>query len=331
MRMNSTRLLLAACLLAIPMSGCASAPETPGKAERGAVGAAASAGPEATTTPAAAAAPRTAAEAMAEGDAAWRAGEIEKALYMFVQAQQLDEQSETPLLRIGAIQESRGKHELARQAFAMAVERAPANAAAHERLGFQWLRSGEHDRAAAAFTEAARIDSTRWRSCMGLGLAAERRRDLQAARVHYDAAFALRPRSAELLVHSARVRMLTGDLPGALAEARASLDIGSSESAWLAIGDITARMGDFPGGLEAYHKVLPGSAAYFRLGEQAMAAMDYERAMDYFEQAAAAAPSYYEEAHKSLAVARERLADQRRASGAAGRVSPAVVSTSAQL
>lgn len=262
-----------------------------------------------------------AAAALARGDAAWRAGRPEEALRAYLDAAQADPAADAALLRIAMLQEVSGRLDLAVRALQLADRRDPRKGLTAQRIGYLWLRLGRDEHAAREFTRALQLDPGLWAACMGLGLAAEQRGDAAAARLHYDEALALRPDSPELLAYSARVDVALGRIAEARAQATRSFAAAPSTVARLALGDVMAREGDYPGALEAYHPALALSSAYQRLGEQAMARGDLAAAVGFFESATRETPVYSEDAHQRLAVARERLAASARAATvpAAGR------------
>lgn len=249
---------------------------------------------------------------LARGDAAWRSGRSDDALYAYLRAQQLEPSSDVTWLRIGALHESLGHPDLAIRAWQMAALRNERNGLTRERLGFAWLKQGELGRAEAEFARTLQLDAKAWRAAMGLGLVAEGRLDAVTARLRYDQALALQPQDVELLTNSARISLEQGDPSRASNELAAALALGPRAETWLVLGDLIARQGDYPSGLEAYLKHLAPHEAYQRLGEQALRVGDYARAVWYFERAAAASPIWFERAHKSLVVARERWMEQQR-------------------
>jgi tetratricopeptide (TPR) repeat protein len=66
-----------------------------------------------------------------------------------------------------------------------------------------------------------------------------------------------------------------GDAARAANELAAALSLGPRAETWFVLGDLIARQGDYPGGLEAYLKHLAPHEAYQRLGEQALRLGDY--------------------------------------------------------
>ena len=253
--------------------------------------------------------------AMAQGDDAYRARDPDRAQFAYLQAMKLDPQSALPYLRMAAIYDSRKANFQLEQALREALQREPTNAAAHERLGFTMLKLDDSAAAVAEFTQATRLDETRWRAVMGLGLAAIAIGDLRAARTHVDAAIRMQPRSAELLSYSADLHLRSGSLEPGLRDARAALAITPNQITQLILGDLLARQGDYPGGLEAYLASVSEPQAYQRLAEQAMIAKDFRRALRYFQQSADGSAAYSEQIQKRMAVARERLMESDDAEG----------------
>ncbi|MEO7805213.1 MAG: tetratricopeptide repeat protein [Steroidobacteraceae bacterium] len=247
---------------------------------------------------------------MSSADLAWKTGDLERAIYFYGIAAQRDPRSELPLLRSAAIHEVRKEFEPAQRAFEAALKLAPHNAGAHERLGFVVLRTGDHERAANEFTTALRIEPLRWRAVMGLGLAAQRRRDLGLARVHFDAALRQQRESAELFAYSAELYLQSGATSEGIRDAKSSLGLTDNAPARLILGDLLARSGDFASGLSSYLEALSQPAAYERLGDEAMRLSDYERALRYYDKSASLSPAFNELAQRRIAVARERLYEQ---------------------
>src|SRR5687768_13000570 len=119
---------VAAVCVALLLASCASAPRTPG-----------------IPSPVETLAENPAAsfeELMQKGDGAYRAGDMDQALFNYVKAAQADASAELPYLRMAAIYELKQQSGQLIQALRDALARNPANAAAHENLGFALLRQG---------------------------------------------------------------------------------------------------------------------------------------------------------------------------------------------
>ncbi|MEO6187110.1 MAG: hypothetical protein ABIP38_14085 [Steroidobacteraceae bacterium] len=249
-------------------------------------------------------------ELLSGGDDAWRAGDADRAMLRYGQAAQINPKADIPLLRMASIEESRKAWAQAHKLFELALLRAPDNPAALERLGFVLLREGDHESASLRFTAADAKDRTRWRSIMGLGLAAQMRGDPAAARMHFDAALLERPQEAELLAYSAALWLQQENVARALVDARASQRLQPMPATQLLLGDALARSADYPGALQAYLETLNQPEAYLRLGDEALRAEELARAQRYFQTSLDNSPIYNEMAVKRLAITRERIADR---------------------
>jgi Flp pilus assembly protein TadD len=184
-------------------------------------------------------------DGIGRGDDAWRKGELDLAIYLYVQSLAYDSSRAAPFLKIGAIHEKRGNRALAAKAFEEALVRDPDNAGANERLGLLYLQDGKIDAAMPHFERAIVLDAGRWQSHNGLGIAADRRKDFAAAIAHYDAALALEPRATMVINNRGYSRYLAGDFAGAETEFRNAVELGARSGAWTNLGKAQARQGRY--------------------------------------------------------------------------------------
>jgi Tfp pilus assembly protein PilF len=298
-----------ASVLALALAGCATQPANDSSAAKGDKTAASQlyggqpAIVHATEFPVA-----SAAEGIERGDAAWRQGKLDLAVYLYVQSLAFDASAPEPFLKIGTIHEQLGNRALAEKAYEFALERDPDNAAACERLGLLYLQSQRDDAARALFEHAISLDPGRWQSHDGLGIAADRRGDFAAARDHYDKALAIEPKSAVVLNNRGFSRYLAGDLAGAEANFREALKLGARPGTWTNLGKVQARQERYAEALESFLQESDMAHAYNSLGEAAMENRDYLLAKRYFESASSESPRYFEAAQKNLGLVKERLA-----------------------
>ena len=251
----------------------------------------------------------SAAEGIQRGDAAWREGNLDLAVYLYVQSLAYDATAAGPFLKIGAIHEKLGNRELAVKAFELALERDTDNAAACERLGLLYLESQRNEEARALFERAILRDPARWQSHNGLGIAADRRSNFASAIAHYNAALVLVPGMAKVVNNRGYSRYLAGDLIGAEADFREATQLGAHAGTWTNLGKVQARQGRYPEALESFLKEADMAHAYNQLGEMAMDNADYDAARKYFTSAIAGSPRYFDAAQVNLALASERLAN----------------------
>ena len=250
----------------------------------------------------------SAAEGMQRGDEAWRAGKLDLAVYLYVQALVFDASTSTPFLKIGAIQEQLGNRALAEKAFEFALERQPDNAAACERLGLLYLQSARDDEARALFERANWLEPNRWRSSNGLGILADRRKDYAAAIAHYDRALRIEPKAAPVLNNRGFSRLLAGDAAGAEVDLKEAIRLGARDGAWTNLGKAQAGQARYEDALKSLLQAMDLPHAYNLLGESAMEHGDYTAAQRYFTSANNASSRYFEEAQKNLSLVNERLA-----------------------
>ncbi len=250
----------------------------------------------------------SATEGMLRGDEAWRHGNLDLAVYLYVQSIAYDASAAGPFLKIGSIHERLGNRALAQRAFELALERDPENPAACERLGLLYLNSQRTDAAVALFERAIRLDPERWQSHNGLGIAADRRGDFSSAIARYDRALVLAPGTAALVNNRGYSRMLSGDLAGAEADFRLAIGLGAHAGTWTNLGKVEAKLAHYAEALECLLRDTGLAQAYNMIGEEAMESGDLAAAQTYFTLAIGASPRYYEAAQKNLGLANERLA-----------------------
>ncbi len=250
----------------------------------------------------------SAAEGIARGDAAWRKGDLDLAVYLYVQSLAYDASNSEPLLRIGAIHERRGNKALAEKAFEMALKIDPDNPAINERLGLLYLQGGR-SAAVPLLEHALDEDPRRWQSHNGLGIAADRNKDFAAAISHYDAALALEPRATITVNNRGYSRYLAGDFAGAEDDFRRALQMSPLTGTWTNLGRAQARQGNYADALESLLKEHDAPNAYNLLGEVAMESGDFIAARSYFSQAISASPRYFKAAQDNLASANTRQAE----------------------
>lgn len=250
---------------------------------------------------------QSAAEGINRGDAAWREGKLDLAVYLYVQSLAFDATPAEPFLRIGAVHEQLGNGQLAQRAYELALERDPGSAGGCERLGLLYLQDGRNDAAAGLLQRAVALQPERWRSWNGLGVLADRRADFAAAIDFYDRALAIDAKASSPMNNRGYSRFLAGDLAGAETDLKTAIRLGATRGVWTNLGKVQARQGRYADALESLLKEMDLAQAYNLLGESAMEGSDYSRAKRYFEQAVSEAPRYYEAAHRNRALADERL------------------------
>jgi Flp pilus assembly protein TadD len=254
-------------------------------------------------------------EGVQRGDVAWQQGNLDLAIYLYVQALQFEPNDAATLRKIGAIHESRNNRTLARKAFELALTRGGEHVATMERLGLIYLQDEHNDQAHALLARVVELDPQRWRSYNGLGVLADRRGQHTDALVKYGAALIVEPKAGVVYNNRGYSKFLDGDLVGAEKDLREAIRLGSSERAWLNLGKVQAKARQYGVAFKSFLETLDTAHAYNEVGEAAMRNGDHQIAKAYFENATNASPIYFEQAHKNLAVANEELLDRTPKSG----------------
>lgn len=249
----------------------------------------------------------SAAEGLARGDDAWRQGNLDLAVYLYVQSLAYDAAPAEPFLKIAAIHEKLGNRALAEKAFELGLERDPGNVGASERLGLLYLESRNDEAAERLLHAAVSGDPRRWRSYNGLGVLADRRGEYTAAERHYDQAHLLQPDNASIVNNRGYSHYLAGKLSAAEGDLRYAIALGAPAGTWTNLGKVLAKQGRYDEALESLLKESDTAHAYNILGEAAREGGDLERARQYFSDAVTAAPRYFREAQENLAEVDERL------------------------
>lgn len=142
--------------LIVGMTGCAATQETPDKVDDNALYEGRS-----TVTFSNLPVAKTVEEGIALGDQQLRAGEYDKALYMYIQAMQLDETNTEALYKIGQVHLDRGTTGKAVLAFEGVLARDPEHIYGNEALGVLYLRANRFQEAHRFFTKSVEADRNR--------------------------------------------------------------------------------------------------------------------------------------------------------------------------
>jgi tetratricopeptide (TPR) repeat protein len=298
---------LAVALLVL--SGCATPPAKPAAAQAVAAtstGDASAAGEKG--RPLAPAAAKAFAAAVQKGDEDLQAQDFDRAIYDYIQALEKSPNDATTLAKIGAIEDARGEAALAEKAFDLAHAADPKDPRIAERLARLYLREARIDNAAELYLAVLSQEPDRAPALEGMGEVCVARDAFEDAVRYFDRALAAtKADRAAVLTHRGYAKARLNDLDGAEADFRAALNLQSREDAWRYLGDLLARRGDSADALEALVHVMDTSQAYNEIGIMLMGVGKFQAAKDYFSKAIKAAPSYFEEAQKNLAVADEHL------------------------
>jgi tetratricopeptide (TPR) repeat protein len=246
-------------------------------------------------------------DALLRADEARTAGDLDRALYFYVKALKFDPEDADLLAAIGVLHQHQGNDELAARAYTLAIDVRPQYVPVLEARGLIFLRHEQEEQAHADFIRAIELDPTRWRSHNALGLIADSTGAHQEAIQHYDRALAHKPDSAEVLNNRGYSHFLAGDYTEAEADlSKAAMTFGHTQ-AWVNLGSLYARQGEYGRAVDAFRKVLPEPEAYNKVAEASMAREDYSTAETLLQQAIRSSPTYYPAAEDNLQELRQQF------------------------
>jgi Flp pilus assembly protein TadD len=250
-------------------------------------------------------------EAVTRADTAWRDGDADTAVYLYIQALSFRPRDFDTLCKLGSIEQKRDKLDLAARAFELAAGAKPSDARVSARLGLIYLDQGEEDGAGSWLARSVDAGSSDWRVYDGLGVIESHRGDNAAALQHLQQAIALAPREPTPLLHRGQALFRSGDYAGAETALRAAMTEGAIPDALKLLGQIQGKRRAYPEAIESLLRVLDPPVAYDTVAKLALANGDNAAALHYFEQAATLSPVYFADAHRDAALARERLGASR--------------------
>jgi Flp pilus assembly protein TadD len=253
----------------------------------------------------------SAAEGRTRAQAALAQNDLDLALYLYVQAVNLEPEDVESLYMIAAIHERRGNSDLAARAYAAVCEIEPENALAQLGLGTALFDSRRFDDAVQPLTLAAELDPTLWRAHNTLGIIADSDEQYDLAVSHYSAAINLQPTVASVRNNRGYSKYLSADLEGAKRDFLVALEIDPEyERAWRNLGLVYAREQDYDLAVSTMRRAIPEHVALNDVGYIAMLDGNLRTAQTMFEDAILKSPRHYQTAQDNLAELRRRTATE---------------------
>ena len=246
-------------------------------------------------------------DAVARGDTAWRSGEAEIAVYMYVQALSFRPRDVNTLEKIGSIEQARGSLELAARAYELAASANQNDGHLSARVGLLLVALHEDDKATSWLEKSVESGTDDWRVYDGIGVLALRRGDESRALQYLETAVNLAPNVAAPLLHRGQALYARGNFAAAEESLQAALHLGTLPEAWRLLGQVQAKRRAYADSLNSLLQGLDTPDAYNTAGKLAMDNGDNTVALAYFEKASAVSPIYFMDAQRNAAMARERL------------------------
>ncbi len=241
------------------------------------------------------------AEAEKRADQAARAGDLDLALYHYVQALELNPGHANTLFKVGSIHRIRNNDRLSALAFQMALNSEPKHTAAQEGLGLLLLDARQYAEAKEALQAVVRQDRNRWAAYNGLGVLADLDGVYSAAAEYYRKAQKLNPNSAMLANNLAYSLYLGGEVDAAIDMLQHALNLDEHfERAWMNLGLMHTRKGNYQEALAAFKHVMEEPKAYNNIGYICLLEGRKDDAEKFLRKALEQSPTFFVAASENL-------------------------------
>ncbi|ABZ76831.1 TPR repeat-containing protein [Shewanella halifaxensis HAW-EB4] len=277
-------------------------------------------------------APTTEEEALQKAHTEEQSGNIEKALYAYIQALDFNAKNAETFYQIGRIHTIRGNPDIAYRAYNEALVLNPNLMMAHADLGVISMDKRQYREARLHLEKAIELDQKRLalleeKQNMGAFLVPNREsparvynaiailedveNNHQKARNYFRLILELQPHSSILITNLGYSYYLTAELTMAEKYLRQAIREDSSfNRAWTNLGLVYVRKGFYKRALAAFEQTMSPADALNDLGYFLMLEGQYEKAIGLFERAIDMSPSYFEQAQKNLRRAKAEISDE---------------------
>ncbi len=265
---------------------------------------------------------KTPEEAMQRARKAQSEQDFDRALYEYIRAYELDNQSTDALIQIANIHYTRQNYRIAYLAYQKALFIDQDLIAAHQGSGLILLRQKQHDLALEAFSKAVALEQKQRtaqaelntdqpteathstltiESYNGLGIIYDMKGKFDEARLNYQAALELKANDKIILNNLGYSYYLQSNWPQAEIYFTRALQVDNTyQPGWKNLGLVYARQEKYLQALEALEQAVDTPQAYNDIGYVCLLSKRYERAADFFQKAISANPQYYEIAYQNL-------------------------------
>ncbi|GIU11109.1 hypothetical protein TUM4445_38000 [Shewanella sp. MBTL60-112-B2] len=261
-----------------------------------------------------------------------QSGNLEKALYAYIQALDFNAKNAETFYQIGRIHTIRGNPDIAFKAYNEALVIDPDLMMAHADLGVISMDKRQYRDARLHLEKAIELDQQRLaelevKQVMGAFLVPNREsparvynaiailedveNNHQQAREYFRLILELQPHSAILITNLGYSYYLTGELTMAEKYLKSALREDTRfDRAWTNLGLVYVRKGFYKRALSAFEQTMSPADALNDLGYFLMLEGKYEKAIALFERAIDMSPSYFEQAQKNLRRAKAEISDE---------------------
>jgi tetratricopeptide (TPR) repeat protein len=245
-------------------------------------------------------------EAVKQADGALAQGDLERALYFYIAALELGDQSSDTYYRIGLIHKHQGDLAPAALAFEKAVNRDSEKAEAWEALGLIMLSDQQEDRASECLVKATNLDPHRWRAYNGLGIIADLHHYKHLALFYYNIALDIQSGSPAVFNNRGYSHYMAGNLDAAQRDFAMALRLDSEFSrGWRNLALVEVRRENYEQALRNLTRIMSAAAAYNDIGYISMIAGRHDVAEMFFRESIRLSPSYDTTTHENFDLNRE--------------------------
>lgn len=239
---------------------------------------------------------------ISQGDTALAQGKSDEALFQYVKAIELDNNSDIALFKIADMHSQRGNAEQAKRAYQMVIKVNPNHGGAHEGLGLLLLSERQYAKARDHLTKAEiNGAAANWRLYNSLGVISDLEKNYKQAIIHYQRALILQPELPLILNNMGYSRYMLGDWDGAEKYYRKAVQNDKNfERAWRNLGLLYIRKGRYEEAISIFTQVENLPEAYNDVGFICMLDGNYDISEAFFKRAIKLSPRYYEAANNNL-------------------------------
>ena len=277
-------------------------------------------------------APQTEAEALMKARKEEQSGNLEKALYAYIQALDFNAENAETFYHIGRIHTMRGNPEIAFRAYNEALALDPNLIMVHADLGVVSMDKRQYREARIHLAKAIELDQKRLatlsvsrmigslyvpdrdspaRVYNAIAILDDVQNKHESAREYFRLLLELQPHSAIIISNLGYSYYLTGELTIAERYLRQAIrEDQNLDRAWTNLGLVYVRKGLHKRALATFEQAMEPADALNDLGYFLMLEGNYEKAIELFERAIDTSPSYFEQAQKNLKRARAELSDE---------------------
>jgi len=248
-------------------------------------------------------------------------GDLDKALYYYIQTLQFNPGNVDVLMRIARIHEQKGNKSIASSAYLEAVKNDPTLILAYQGLGVIEMENRQYKQAKVYFQHAIMLDQARLSALDGnqkagyhaldnqspvksytvSGIIEDIDNNFDVARIYYNLALEVNPNSPNILANIGYSYYLTGNLTLAESYFIRAINIEpQSIRAWTNLGLVYVRKGQYNRAIKTFKQVMSEFDAYNDLGYFVMLDGRLDEAEYFFKKAIDMSPRYFVKAYANL-------------------------------